>query len=482
MWQAVLMVSGYIISILGLSMLFPAMYDIYFKNNFNSAFIPSAIITIFIGLGLFLSNRGKIDKISLTQGYLITAISWFSCGIFASLPFALYNVTPTLTDAIFESFSGISGTGATIFSNVETLPHSILLWRSMLNALGGIGIVVFAVALLPFLGIGGMQMFQRENSDFDNKFMPKFSYIAKRIIIIFVLLICSCLLTLKFLGMSWFDATNHALTAVSTGGFSTKNNSIAYFDNVWIEIALSLFMIFGALPMTFYITLWQNKDLKSFRISQVIFFLKTTCWIIFLMIIWLVFSNKYEFLQAIRYAIFNVISIITTTGFSSANYLNWGSFAIILLFFATFIGGCTGSTSGSIKAFRWEILLAYIKRSLLCATEPNRVLLLKINEKVVSDTIVTSVYIYLTAFMLTAVTGVLLLGATGIDIWLAIDTIISCITNVGPGIVEQIGPNGNFADFSSFIKYILAIIMILGRLEIITILVIFTKSFWRKNL
>lgn len=480
MWQPILMINGYIISIMGLSMLIPAAYEHYIMKGDDNSFISAAIITIFIGLGLFLSNRGKISKISLRQGYLITALSWFLCAMFATLPIMLQGSMGGFHNAVFEVFSGISGTGATILTDIESMPRSTLLWRSMLNALGGIGIVIFAVALLPFLGIGGMQIFQRENSDFDNKFMPKFSYIAKRIIFVFVFLTGLCCAALKFGGMDWFDAVNHSFTSVATGGFSTKNASIGAFHSAKIEMILSLFMLLGALPMTFYITLWQNKELKSFRTPQVLFFLKTVALIIAVLVCWLVYTGKYSFIEAMRYAIFNVISVITTTGYSSADYLNWGSFAVVLFFLISFSGGCTGSTSGSIKIFRWEILLAYMRRNLVSASEPSRVLPVKVDEKPVGDGIISSVYIYLSAFFITAVVGILLISASGVDIWTSIAAVSACITNVGPGVAEQIGPSGSFADFSAYVKYVLSVMMMLGRLEIITVLVIFTKSFWQR--
>ena len=481
MWQPILMINGYIISIMGLSMLIPAAYDHYIIKSGDNSFIAAAIITIFIGLGLFLSNRGKISKISLRQGYLITALSWFLCAMFSTLPIMLQGSMGGFHNAVFEVFSGISGTGATILTDIESMPRSTLLWRSMLNALGGIGIVIFAVALLPFLGIGGMQIFQRENSDFDNKFMPKFSYIAKRIIFVFMLLTGLCCLALKLSGMDWFDAVNHSFTSVATGGFSTKNESIGAFHSAKIEMILSVFMLLGAFPMTFYITLLQNKELKSFRTPQVFFFLKTVALAVFVLICWLIYTKKYGFIDAIRYAIFNVISVITTTGYSSANYLEWGSFAVVLFFLISFCGGCTGSTAGSIKMFRWEILLAYMKRNLVSASEPSRVLPVKIDEKTVGDGIIASVYIYMSAFFLTAEVGVLLISASGVDIWTSMAAVSACITNVGPGVAEQIGPSGSFAEFSPYVKYVLSVMMMLGRLEIITVLVIFTKSFWQKS-
>ena len=233
MWQPVLMISGYFISVLGLAMLVPAGVDIYYTQTNWSYFVTASIISLFIGLSLFLANNNKIKNITQQQGYLLTCISWFSVALLAALPFVLYGTSPA--DAVFEAASGISTTGASIYKDVEALPRSILLWRAILNSLGGVGIVIFAIALLPFLGIGGMQIFQRENSDVNEKFMPKISYIAKRIILVYIILNLLCLSSFKLAGMGWFDAVCHALATIATGGMSTKNASVGAFNSASIE-------------------------------------------------------------------------------------------------------------------------------------------------------------------------------------------------------------------------------------------------------
>ena len=325
MWQPVLMICGYFISVLGIAMLFPAAIDIYDTDVNWSIFISSAIVAMFIGLSLFLANRGKIKDISIQQAYLITVLSWVSVTLLAALPFVFYG--SDWADALFEAASGISTTGASIYANVEALPRSILLWRALLNGLGGVGIVIFAIAMLPFLGIGGMQIFQRENSDVNEKFMPKISYIAKRIIGVYAVLMLACMLSLKTAGMGWFDALCHTLTTVSTGGFSTKNNSIAYFNSAAIEWIITLFMFFGALPLTWYHSLLFTKNNHSLRSTQVVAFVKILLVYISLIAIWLIWRGVYAPFEAIRYAAFNVTSIVTSTGFSSANWLSWGAFA-----------------------------------------------------------------------------------------------------------------------------------------------------------
>ena len=272
MWQPILMICGYFISVLGIAMLFPALLDMYYSGMNWSIFLSSSIVTMFIGLSLFLANKGKIKDISIQQAYLLTVLSWVSVVLLASLPFVFYGTS--WPDALFEAASGVSTTGASIYSDVESLPRSILLWRALLSGMGGVGIVIFAIAMLPFLGIGGMQIFQRENSDVNEKFMPKISYIARRIIGVYLLLMIICAISLKSAGMNWFDAVCHTLTTISTGGFSTKNNSIGFFNNSTIEWLVTLFMFLGALPLTLYHSLLVTKDVHSLRSSQVVDFVK----------------------------------------------------------------------------------------------------------------------------------------------------------------------------------------------------------------
>ena len=333
MWQLVLMINGYFISVLGCAMLITAGYDMYTFGVTWSQFLNAAIFTLFIGVSLFLSNRTNINTISMRQGYLLTATSWLSLSLLAAVPFMLCGVTKGFADAFFEAVSGLSGTGATVFADVESLPKPILLWRSILNMTGGIGVVIFAAALLPFLGIGGMQIFQRENSDVNDKFMPKFHYIAKRIIIVYATFLVGCILCLYMAGMSWFEAVNHGFSTVATAGFSTKNDSIAAFDSLKIEIIIIFFMLLSSLPMTFFVMLLQNKVRQSIRTIQVEAFLKTYALIVLIMTLWARISGVYDsFFKALRYAAFNVAAIITTTGFSSADYLSWGTFAVAACF------------------------------------------------------------------------------------------------------------------------------------------------------
>ncbi len=480
MWQPVLMINGYLISVLGLAMLIPAFLDMYWTRAGWSHFLSSSIICLFIGLSLFLANRMNIKKITLQQGYLITVCGWVSLTLLGTLPFLLYGSIPHFADALFETMSGLSTTGATILPDVEIMPKAILLWRSILSSLGGLGIVMFAVAMLPFLGIGGMQIFQRENSDIDDKFMPKFNYIAKRIMLVYILLTAACTVSLYGVGMSWFDAANHAMSAIATCGLGIKNASVGFYDSVSVEVVLLLFMVLGALPMTFYIMLVQNQDLHSFRTQQVITFLKVLAVYILFTSCWLVFEGVYGFWEALRYSSFNIISIVTTTGFASTDYMQWGAFAGTLFIIFALTGGCTGSTSGSIKIFRWQVILAFLRKSLTIATDPNRVLPIKVGSLTVSNAVVSSVFVFFAGYMLSIAALSVLVALSGLSFETAFSAVIACITNSGPGVGPIVGPAGNFSSLPDAAKYVLAFAMLLGRLEVVTILVVFTKNFWRK--
>lgn len=477
MWQPVFMISGYILGILGLIMLIPAGLDFAENKEVVSPFVPAAVITVFLGLSLFLANYTKVEKISLKQAYLVTIVSWCAVGVFAALPFLFFNSDYRFADVFFETVSGITGTGATVLSDVEILPKPILLWRSILNFLGGLGIVIFAVALLPFLGIGGMRIFQRENSDSNDKFMPKFSYIAKRIVFVYMVLVIICTVALALCGMDWFDAVNHAMASIGTGGFSTKNNSVAAFNSISIEVVLMLFMLAGSLPLTFYILLFRHGEAnKNYQVSV---FLKAVFYCGLFVSLYLFATSDYSLAQSLRYSFFNVISVMTTTGLSSVNFVEWGVWTSAVFMLLSLSGGCTGSTSGSIKIFRWQVIYAYLHKYVLSMVEPNRVIPLKVGSINPPQNVITSVFVYVFSFII----SILLIGAVislcGVDLNTSLAASVACMTNVGVGSVEIIGPNGNYAFFSAPVKYILCFAMLLGRLEVITVMVIFTRSFWR---
>lgn len=480
MYRPVLLINGCVLSFLGLGMLLPALMDMYDRRIDWSPFLTSALLALGVGALLFLLNRqDEKPKISLWQGYLTTLVSWLCVALFAAVPFYLSGSFQDLSSALFESFSGITGTGATVFSDVEHLPRSILLWRSMLNGMGGIGVVVFAVAVLPFLGIGGMQIFQRENTDAGDKFMPHFVDIVQWIIGIYLSLTFLCMFFLMFYGMGRFDALNHALTAVATGGFSTKNSSIAAFDSLAVELVLSVFMLLGALPMTFYILVIRHQRIDSLRLGQVKSFLSVVVFLAFGVALWLYFHNNVPIFEAVRQSWFNVVSIITSTGYASTDYLNWGAGAGVFFCLLAFHGGCVGSTTGGIKVMRWQVLWSSFYKTFLTAIEPHRIVPVKAGGAVVDDNVVSSVFVFVGMFMVSAAGAALCLGLLGYDFATSFSTAAALMTNTGPGFVASTGPMGSYCELSSSAKLLMCFVMLLGRLEVLTVLVVFNRAFWK---
>lgn len=474
MWRPVLAVEGFIVLVLGIMMMVPAAALYYYSGTPDYVFIKSGLAAIFFGGTVFLANYGKVDKISILQGYLITVCSWFLTPLVCALPFFFCDSIGNWHNAVFEAAAGITTTGSTIINDVAEQSKSLLLWRSMLNGLGGIGIVIFAVALSPFLGTGGMYLFSKENSDTEEKFMPKISSIAKDIIIAYIILNTVCMFLLKHLGMGWFDAVTWALSTVSTGGSSVK--SVAAYHSSSIEAVIALFMLLGAFPITYFILFFKKRNFKSLTANpQVNTFLKLIALYSFVLAGVYAYQNHVSFIHALRVAGFNIVATITTAGIYSEDFTKWGSWAAIVFLILFFHGGCTGSTTGSIKIFRWQVVAAFLRQHIIKSLSPHQVVVMKIGDKVIDGNIANSVFALILAFLGSTFFFTLVLCLAGIDFMTALGAIAGCITGVGSGLTEAIGPHGNFADFSPFIKYILSFVMILGRLEVITVFVLLGK-------
>ena len=474
MWRPVLAVNGFIVLVLGIMMLIPAVALDYYTGTPDDVFIKSGIVAIFFGGAVFLANFGKVERISILQGYLITVSSWFITPLVCALPFYLSQSIGSWHDAVFEAAAGITTTGSTVLSNIPAQPKSLLLWRSMLNGLGGIGIIIFAVALSPFLGTGGMYLFSKENSDTEEKFMPKISYIAKDIIIVYIILNALCMLLLKHLGMNWFEAITWGLSTVSTGGSVVK--PIAAYDNMAIEAVVALFMLLGALPITYFILFMKKRNFKTLANNpQVNTFIKLI--IIYTAVLTLLYAyqKNVSLTEGFRVAGFNLIATITTAGIYSSDFTAWGSWAVIVFLILFFHGGCTGSTTGSIKIFRWQVVAAFLKQHMIKSLSPNQVVVMKTGDKVIDGRISSSVFALISSFIGAALFFTLILSLLGIDFVTALGAVSGCITGVGSGLTEALGPNGNFAEFSPMIKYVLSFVMVLGRLEVITVFVLLSK-------
>ena len=475
-YKTVFLTLGILQIILGIFMLIPIIVQ-FFYNEIDSTFFTASIITIIFGTLFFLSNLDHDKKLNLQQAFLLTALSWLSIAIFGSLPFVFSSTEFSFTNAFFESMSGITTTGSTIISNLEIIPKGILFWRAILQWLGGIGIIVMAITLMPLMNVGGMQLFKISSNDSSEKILPKSKEIALRLIYIYSILTALCAISYKALGMNFFDSLTHSMTTIATGGFSNYNDSIGFFNNIYIEISAMVFIILGSLPFIVYIKFLSGNKKIFFSDIQIKTFLKIIAISIFILVVYLIINNSDQL--NLRYIFFNVISILTGTGYVNAQYDNWGSFPIILFLGLMFIGGCAGSTTCGIKIFRIQILYSFILNHLKKIIYPKGIFILKYNQNTVGDKFVASIisfiYMYLVIFFIIAA----LLSLTGLDFITAISGAATSISNVGPGLGSIIGPNGNFSTLPDLSKWILTLGMILGRLELFAILVLFLPSFWK---
>ena len=475
-YKTVFFTLGVLQIILGVFMFIPIIFQ-FLYSEIDSSFFGASIVTIIFGTLFFLSNLDHNKRLTLQQAFLLTALSWLSIAIFGSLPFVFSDLGFSFTNAFFESMSGITTTGSTIISNLNEMPKSILLWRAILQWLGGIGIIIMAITLMPIMNVGGMQLFKISNNDSSEKILPKSKEIALRLIYIYLSLTLLCGIAYKVFGMSFFDSLTHSMTTIATGGFSNYNESIGFFNSVSIEISAMIFIILGSLPFIAYIKFMSGNKKIIFNDSQIKSFFKIIIFSIIILSTYLIISKSGEF--NLRSIFFNIISILTGTGYVNAEFDSWGSFTLILFLGLMFIGGCAGSTTCGVKIFRIQILYLFIINQLKKIIYPKGVFVLKYDQNPIDNKFISSIisfiYMYLVIFfILTA-----LLSLTGLDFVTSISGAATSISNVGPGLGSIIGPNGNFSTLPDVSKWVLTLGMILGRLELFAILVLFLPSFWR---
>ena len=475
-YKTVFFTLGILQIILGIFMLIPIITQ-FLYNEIDSSFFGASIVTIIFGTLFFLSNLDHDKKLNLQQAFLLTALSWLSIAIFGSLPFVFSNIDFTFTNAFFESMSGITTTGSTIISNLENMPKGILLWRAILQWLGGIGIIVMAITLMPIMNVGGMQLFKISNNDSSEKILPKSKEIALRLIYIYFILTSLCALSYKTLGMNLFDSVTHSMTTIATGGFSNYNDSIGFFDSLSIEISAMIFIILGSLPFIVYIKFLSGNKKIFFLDAQVKTFLKIIFVSIMILSIYLSINNSNQL--NLRSIFFNVVSILTGTGYVNAQFDKWGGFSLILFLGLMFIGGCAGSTTCGIKIFRVQILYSFISNQLKKIIYPKGIFILKYDQNVVDNKFIASIISFIYMYLVIFFTISALLSLTGLDFITSISGAATSISNVGPGLGSIIGPNGNFSSLPNVSKWILSLGMILGRLELFAILVLFLPSFWK---
>ena len=470
---------GILLVILGAFMLIPFFVQLIYDEK-NSTFLSSASVTAFIGILLILTNIEENRKLNLQQAFLLTTLSWLSIAIFGCLPFLLSNLNLTVVDAFFESMSGITTTGSTIISNLDDSPKSILMWRAILQWLGGIGIIVMAITILPLLNIGGMQLFRMKGSDTTEKILPKTREVTLIISIIYLALTFLCGISYWVVGMNIFDSIAHSMTTIATGGFSTYSDSIGYFQNPKIEIISIIFIILGSIPFIAYLKFVKGDKKIFFKDAQIKGLIYILFISVFLMFLYLITNNKgYDFLENLRISTFNVVSVLSGTGYVTADFSSWGKFPLIFFLFLMFVGGCAGSTTCGIKIFRFQILGHFILNQIKKLVFPRGIFSIKYNDEKISNTfiysIITFIFLYFFIFFILAV----LLSLNGLDFITAISGSASAISNVGPGLGDIIGPNGNFSNLPNFSKLSLSLGMLLGRLELFVVLVLFFPSFWK---
>jgi len=478
LWPAVLTL-GWILLVIAAGQGVMALASLAAGDGHERVFAITAAITAMVAVGCILTTKGRPFELNFRDAALLTVIAWVVVPVFGALPFVAQPVGLSVVDAYFEMVSGLTTTGSTVMTGLDTTPSSVLLWRSTVQWIGGIGIIGVAIVILPFLNIGGMQLFRLESSDRSEKSMPRVRGIAMAVGQIYLLLTLACFITFWLLGMSPFDALNHAFTTVPTAGFSTHDLSFRYFDSPAIEWAAVVFMISGALPFLAYIRLVRGRTLGERLDPQVVGLVLSLVILVFLFTVWLHFEHGADAGTALTKAAFNIVSIVTTSGFSSIDYVAWGSFAATLFFVLTFVGGCTGSTAGSLKIFRFQVMYGLVAQHIRRIVHPNMVTPIRFGARTVTDDQVASVGTFVFLTFLSFGVLALFLGWLGLDPETSLSAAATAICNVGPGIGPVIGPAGNFGSLPDSAKLVLCLAMIMGRLEILGVLVLLLPSFYR---
>ena len=472
-------VVGLMVMALGLAMLLPLLVDIAEDRGHWTVFAESAILTILIGgLVALTCKNGVREGLTIQQTFLLTTGVWVILPVFGALPFALGETDARFVDAFFEAMSGLTTTGSTVLSGLEDLPKGLLLWRGLLQWLGGVGIIVVAMVFLPELRVGGMQIFRTEGFDTFGKILPRATEISSRISVIYLALTLGCVSCYLLSGMNAFDATVHAMTTVATGGFANYDASFAAFGAATEYVAVA-FMMLAALPFVRFVQITAGTAKPLLTDPQVRGFFLTAIALVLVLTLWQMSFQNGISEPAFRKVMFNTVSILTGTGYASADYMQWGSFPIALLFFVGLIGGCAGSTSCSIKIFRYQLLFASIRAQMQRIYSPHGVFTPRYQGRTIADDVLNSVMSFFVFFIVTLGVIAVALGLTGLDFVTSISGASAALANIGPGLGEVIGPAGNFSTLNDTAKWILSASMLIGRLELLAVYAIFTLTFWR---
>lgn len=478
-FRPILLILGMLLATLALGMCIPALVDAHHGNPDWQVFAVSAGLTLFVGVSLTLTSSAGSMKLNVRQAFVMTTLSWLVLTIFAALPFMFSELKLSYTDAFFEAMSGITTTGSTVITGLDHAPPGILMWRGILQWLGGLGIVVMAIAVMPMMGVGGMQMFKVEAFDAGEKVLPRAAQISMALVLIYLILTVVWGVMLWWAGMTPFESIVHAMTTIATGGFSTSDDSVGHFNSWTVDVIITLGMVVGSLPFLLFLQVARGKPLQMWRDEQVRGFLGIALSIVFLVTVLLWFETGMDPIDALRYAAFNVVSIMTGTGYVTDDYGLWGSFALPVFFFIMFIGGCAGSTTCGIKVFRFQILYAAARMQVRHLLQPHGVFIPYYNHRPISDAVIISVLSFFFVFGLSFALLALGLGALGLDFLTAVSSAATAIANVGPALGPIVGPSGTFQTLPDAAKWLMAAGMLLGRLELFTVLVLFSRTFWR---
>ena len=475
--RPIFLILGLLLATLGCAMILPAIVDLVANNDDWEVFAFSGMITMLTGISLYAGARGIPQGMSTRQAFVMTTLAWVALSFFGSLPYWFSGVVPSFTDAFFESMSGLTTTGSTVITGLDHAPPGILLWRGIQQWLGGLGIIVMAVAVLPMLQVGGMQLFKIEAFDTAEKIMPRATQISGSLTLVFILITALCAVCYLLAGMPFGDAVIHSMTTVATGGFSTKDASISFFNSDTIEMIAIVFMLMGSIPFILYVQAWQGQPGKIWQNSQVQVFIGAV--IVLTAIAWvmhpLIEDPSTRFLESA----FNVVSIVTGTGYTTADYGSWAPGANAFFFMIMFIGGCAGSTSCGIKIFRFQVMYEAIKQHLSRIFYPNGIFVMRFNGQTIDENVAAAVMNFFAVYFLLFGLFAILLNLTGLDFLTAMSAAGTAISNVGPGLGEVIGPSSTFLELNDPAKWILIIAMLTGRLELFTVLVLFVPRFWK---
>ena len=479
--KMILRILGFLLLIETALLLCSGSVSLFYQEGDLPSFLISSAITAGVGILLLVCGKGAEKSLNRRDGYVIVSVAWVTFSLFGMLPYYIGGYIPSITDAFFETMSGFSSTGATILNNIESMPHGILFWRAMTQWIGGLGIVFFTIAVLPIFGMGGIQVFAAEASGpTHDKIHPRIGVTAKWIWGIYTSMTGALIILLVFGGMSFFDSICHAFTTTSTGGFSTKQASIEHFHSPYIDFVISIFMFLSGVNFTLLLLMFNGKIKKFIHDAELKFYFICVSFFTIFIAVWLYQTTPMGAEEAFRKSLFQVVSLQTSTGFATADYMLWPSILWGCLLIVMLIGACAGSTTGGIKCIRMVILLQVAKNEFKHILHPNAILPVRVNKQVISPSIQSTVLAFTFLYAVIAIISILIMMGFGVGFLESIGTVVSSMGNMGPGL-GTCGPAFSWSALPNAAKWLLAFLMLLGRLELFTVLLLFSSDFWKKN-